>query len=190
MLKTDEKELTGQENGAKQDGPNEDPDLDPEDKIEDPEISIEVIDAVDMDIDQGWLNEILATEMLALTQVYHSEKLQLKALRHNKHPDAKKVGDHMMVLQSQVALIQSVGSPIVGTSANLSGKPSPLTAEGVRSQLNDKVDFVIDGRCPGGRESTVVDVTGETPVILREGAISREEIARVCGDVVLGQEAR
>jgi L-threonylcarbamoyladenylate synthase len=48
------------------------------------------------------------------------------------------------------------------------------------------VDFVIDGgQCPGGRESTIVDVSGETPVILREGAISGEELKRVCGDIIL-----
>jgi L-threonylcarbamoyladenylate synthase len=51
----------------------------------------------------------------------------------------------------------------------------------VRSQLGDKIDLVIDGgQCPGGRESTIVDVTGEVPVVLREGAISREELRKVC----------
>jgi L-threonylcarbamoyladenylate synthase len=81
-----------------------------------------------------------------------------------------------------VALIRGMGAPIIGTSANLSGKPSPLTAEEVNNQLGDRVDLVIDGgKCPGGKESTVVDVTGDKPVILREGAISTEEIERVCG---------
>ena len=84
-----------------------------------------------------------------------------------------------------VALAEGLGTPIVGTSANLSGKPSALTADEVYSQLGDKIDLVIDGgRCPGGRESTVVDVTGEVPVVLREGAISREELERVCGNIV------
>lgn len=77
-----------------------------------------------------------------------------------------------------VALIRGVGAPIVGTSANLSGQPSALTAEDVHTQLGDKIDLIIDGgRCPGGLESTIVDLTGETPVILREGAISREELS-------------
>jgi len=80
-----------------------------------------------------------------------------------------------------VALVEGVGAPIVGTSANLSGKPSTLTADEVYSQFGDRIDLVIDGgRCPGGRESTIVDVTGEAPVVLREGAISREELKRVC----------
>ncbi len=85
-----------------------------------------------------------------------------------------------------IALIEGLGMPIVGTSANLSGKPSPLTAGEVCSQFGNKIDSVIDGgRCPGGKESTVVDVTGDTPVVLREGAISTEKLRQVCKDFVL-----
>jgi L-threonylcarbamoyladenylate synthase len=77
-----------------------------------------------------------------------------------------------------VALVRGVGTPVVGTSANLSGQPSALTYEEACAQLGDKADLIIDGgRCPGGTESTIVDLTGETPVILREGAISREELS-------------
>jgi len=84
-----------------------------------------------------------------------------------------------------VALAGGLGTPIVGTSANLSSMPSPLTADEVYSQLGDKVDWIIDGgRCPGSRESTVVDVTGEIPALLREGAISKGELEQVCGSVV------
>ncbi len=80
-----------------------------------------------------------------------------------------------------VALAEGLGAPIVGTSANLSGKPSSLTADEVYSQFNNEIDLIIDGgRCPGGVESTIVDVTGEIPVVLREGAISREELKQVC----------
>jgi len=83
-----------------------------------------------------------------------------------------------------IALIKGLGTPIVGTSANLSGQPSPLTADEVYSQLGDKIDLIIDGgRCSGGKESTIVDVTGEIPVVLREGAISREELEQVCGSI-------
>lgn len=90
---------------------------------------------------------------------------------------AVRIPDHYI----PVALIEGVGVPIVGTSANPSGKPSPLTADEVCSQLGDRLDLVIDGgRCPGGMESTIVDVTGEKPVILREGAISREELEKAC----------
>ena len=84
-----------------------------------------------------------------------------------------------------VALIEGLGAPILGTSANLSGRPSALTADEVSSQLGGKVDLVIDGgRCPGGRESTIVDVTGEVPVVLREGALSVRELEQACPGVV------
>lgn len=80
-----------------------------------------------------------------------------------------------------VAIIRGLGVPIVGTSANLSGHPSALTAEEVRAQIGDRVDMIIDGgQCPGGIESTIVDLSGETPLILRKGAIPLEEIEQVC----------
>ncbi len=80
-----------------------------------------------------------------------------------------------------VALAKGLGTPIVGTSANISGQPISLTAEEISVQFGDKIDMIIDGgQCPGGRESTVVDVTGEVPVVLREGAISKEELRQVC----------
>jgi len=80
-----------------------------------------------------------------------------------------------------VALAEVVGGPIVGTSANLSGWPAALTAAEVYAQFGSSLGLVIDGgRCSGGRESTIVDVTAKVPVILREGAISRQELQRVC----------
>lgn len=83
------------------------------------------------------------------------------------------------------ALARGLGVPIVGTSANISGQPSPRTAAEVREQLGEGVDFIIDGGpCPGGVESTVVDLTGE-PRLLREGAIPRPEIERVLGCALL-----
>jgi L-threonylcarbamoyladenylate synthase len=78
------------------------------------------------------------------------------------------------------ALIKGSGMPIIGTSANVSGKPPILTAQDVRNEIGESVDLIIDGiPAPSGKESTVVDVTGEVPVILRIGAIPRTEIARV-----------
>jgi len=87
-----------------------------------------------------------------------------------------------------IALAEGIGSPIVGTSANLSGSPSALTAEDVRAQFGDGIDLVIDGgRCPGGMESTIVDVTGETPLVLREGAISKRELEQAYEGIALGE---
>jgi len=80
-----------------------------------------------------------------------------------------------------IALIKGLGAPIIGTSANLSGQPSPVTAEEAHQQLGGKVDFIIDGgRCPGGIESTVIDLTGDVPRIAREGAIPKQAIEEVC----------
>ncbi len=93
---------------------------------------------------------------------------------------AVRIPDHTVT----IALIRGLGNPIVGTSANLSGKPSPVTAGEVRTQLGDKVNLIVDGgRCPGGIESTVVDVSGFSPTIVREGAVSREDITEVCGSL-------
>ncbi len=83
-----------------------------------------------------------------------------------------------------IALIEGLGAPITGTSANLTGSPSPLTAQEVYNQLGDRVDLIIDGGCLGGVDSTVLDLTAEPPRILREGAISSGEIARACGATV------
>jgi L-threonylcarbamoyladenylate synthase len=84
-----------------------------------------------------------------------------------------------------LALIKGLGKPIVGTSANLSGYPSTLTAEEVRLQIGDKIDMVIDGgRCPGGIESTVIDLSGKKPVIRRQGAISIERLRKVLADII------
>jgi len=91
---------------------------------------------------------------------------------------AVRVPDHPV----PIALARGLGGAIVGTSANLSGEPAPVVADDVRRQLGAAVDLVIDGgRCPGGTESTVVDVSGGSPVILREGAVSREAILKAIG---------
>lgn len=72
-------------------------------------------------------------------------------------------------------LISALGAPLAATSANLSGQPEALTAEGVRAALGERVKFVLDGgRCPGGVPSTVVDVTVVPPLIRRPGALASE----------------
>ncbi len=109
-------------------------------------------------------------------------------------PDAVTGGSDKVALRVPnhpvpLALIRGLKAPLIGTSANLTGSPSPLRTQEIYEQLGDKVDLIIEGgRCPGGVESTVLDVTGELPVILREGAISRGEIERVCQTpAVLGE---
>ena len=68
-----------------------------------------------------------------------------------------------------IALLEGLDAPITGTSANLTGRPSPLTTQEVHNQLGDRVDLIIDGECPGGVVSTVIDITTDPIRILREG---------------------
>lgn len=76
-----------------------------------------------------------------------------------------------------LALIKGLGNPITGTSANTSGQPAALTAHEAGQQLEGKIDLVINGgKCPGGKESTIVDITSEPPTILRHGIIPSHEI--------------
>jgi L-threonylcarbamoyladenylate synthase len=72
------------------------------------------------------------------------------------------------------SLLRAIGTALTGTSANLSGKQSPRTANEVIDELGDAVDLVVDGGETEARlPSTVVDVCGHEPVIIREGAVER-----------------
>ncbi len=83
-------------------------------------------------------------------------------------------------------LIEEVGAPLAATSANRSGEPPPVEASDARAQLGGLVDFVVDGgRCPAAQESTIVDLSGPEPRLLRPGAVPAEEI-----EAVLGHELR
>lgn len=76
------------------------------------------------------------------------------------------------------ALLTAWAGPLGVTSANRSGESSLRSAEEVRNSLDGRIDLILDGgECPGGVESTVVDIRGAEPVILRLGALSAEQIA-------------
>lgn len=75
------------------------------------------------------------------------------------------------------AVIAAAGVPVAAPSANRSGRPSPTTAEHVVADLGDRIDLLIDAGPTGlGLESTVVDARGTVPVVLREGAVTREQL--------------
>ena len=81
-------------------------------------------------------------------------------------------------------LLKAFGGGIAAPSANKFGRLSPTAAEHVRQELGDAVDMVLDGGdCEVGIESTIVDLTRETPAILRPGRISAQQI----GDALLAQ---
>lgn len=83
------------------------------------------------------------------------------------------------------ALIRLAGVPVAAPSANTSGRPSPTTADHVWQDMNGKIDMIVDGGAVGiGVESTIIDVSGAEPVILRPGAITREMVSAVLGKEV------
>ena len=123
----------------------------------------------------------------ALTIILNKSDIVPDVITGGSKTIAVRIPDHPV----PISLIKGLGQPIVGTSANLSGQPSALTAEEVRMQIGDKVDMVIDGgSCPGGIESTVVDVSGRKPVVRRLGAISLEQLQRTCPDIQLAKEIK
>lgn len=87
------------------------------------------------------------------------------------------IGIRMPDLPAAVQLIRKAGHPLAAPSANTSGKRSSVTADDVKEDLYGKVEMILDGgECPVGFSSTVVDLTGEEPVILREGAVTKTMI--------------
>ena len=81
-------------------------------------------------------------------------------------------------------LIRLAGVPVAAPSANTSGRPSPTKADHVIEDMNGKIEMIIDGGEVGiGLESTIVDVSGEVPMLLRPGAITIEMLRELLGDV-------
>lgn len=93
---------------------------------------------------------------------------------------AVRMPDHAVAL----ALIDKADTPIAAPSANSSGKPSPTAAHHVLRDLDGRIDMILDGGLTNiGIESTVLDVTGDIPMILRPGWITQEMLAETIGDV-------
>jgi L-threonylcarbamoyladenylate synthase len=85
-------------------------------------------------------------------------------------------------------LLKAVDAPLVAPSANLSKHTSPVTAEHVYADLNGKLALILDGgKCSGGIESTVLDVTERIPRILRAGLITKEMIESVTGECLIAE---
>lgn len=108
--------------------------------------------------------------------------LTLVVPRNRRVPDIVTAGGDTVAVRvpdhdAMRALIRAVGAPLATTSANLSGEPSPVTAAEVAAQLSGRVSLILDGGpCPGGTPSTILDLTGDTPVILREGPLTLADI--------------
>lgn len=79
-----------------------------------------------------------------------------------------------------VRFIAAAGTPIAAPSANLSGSPSPTRAADVFSDMNGRIDAVIrGGNCEVGVESTIVDASGEVPILLRPGGVTIDQIRKI-----------
>jgi len=128
-----------------------------------------------------------AAERLAAT--YWPGPLTLVVRKHDSIPDLVTAGGATVGLRVPghlvaLALIDAAGVPLAAPSANRSNQVSPTTARHVVEGLGERVDLVLDaGPTSVGIESTVVDVTGAVPQVLRPGMISSAAIARAAGSV-------
>lgn len=83
------------------------------------------------------------------------------------------------------AFIKAAGCPIAAPSANISGRPSPTKAQHVIDDMDGRIDVILKGGdCEVGIESTVLDMTGDVPMILRPGIITKEQLEEVLGKTV------
>ena len=88
-----------------------------------------------------------------------------------------KIGIRLPAHRVALALVTAFGGPITATSANISGDPGCLRVEDFKAEMTAQLDLVLDaGQLQGGAGSTVVDATGDTVAVLREGVIPAEAI--------------
>jgi L-threonylcarbamoyladenylate synthase len=126
-------------------------------------------------------------EAIALARAFWPGPLTLILRREDGIPDAVTGGQDTIGLRVPnhpvaLALLAAFDSGIAAPSANRFGRISPTTAAHVREELGDRVALVLDGGpCEVGIESTILDLSRDTPEILRPGAISAAAIARVIG---------
>ena len=139
--------------------------------------SVDELEQVSIDIpDLAWA---LASRFWPgpLTLVLKSSPEVPQIVTAGKQSIAVRMPNHHVPL----ALIRDLGRPITGTSANPSGGPDPVTADDVRRSLGTKVDYIVDGGpAPVATPSTIVDLTGARPRLVRQGAIPWESLCSAC----------
>lgn len=133
-----------------------------------------------------WVQDVPATARL-LAEHFWPGPLTLVLRRGRRVPleatgglqtVAVRVPDHPVAL----GLLSIFGGGVTAPSANRFGSVSPTTADHVRAEFGDAVDFLLDGGpCQVGVESTIVDATGDAPSILRPGGVTREDLEAVLG---------
>lgn len=128
--------------------------------------------------------------MRTLMDTFWPGPLTIIAEKSSTVPDIVTAGLSTVALRmpsnkAALAFLREANVPVAAPSANISGRPSPTTAQHVRDDLFGMIDVIIDGGpCEYGLESTVISVAG-TPTILRPGAVTREMLEAVIGPVKL-----
>jgi L-threonylcarbamoyladenylate synthase len=121
----------------------------------------------------GPLSLLLPRALGCPVSLLASAGLDTVAIRMPAHPVA-------------LALLRATGRPLAAPSANRSGRVSPTSADDVMMELGGRIAAVLDGgRCAVGIESTVLDLCGTEPVILRPGGVSREALEKLLGPIAL-----
>jgi L-threonylcarbamoyladenylate synthase len=140
----------------------------------------------------GWLEDVVrSVPPLAqrLIDVFWPGPLTLILPKTDRIPDLvtaglPTVGVRMPSHPSALALLQRANVPIAAPSANLFGHVSPTTAQHVAEQLGARIDYILDGgSCTVGVESTIVDVSGEQPTLLRPGGLALEVLEAEVGPI-------
>lgn len=110
-----------------------------------------------------------------LTMIFESSPILPSVLTADKGKVGIRVSSHPLAN----ALSGALNVPITGTSANISGRPPCIMADQVVECLGDDVDLILDGGITQGKyPSTILDVTNDPPLIIREGIIKAEEIIK------------
>ncbi len=135
----------------------------------------------------GWEQVTMVAQKLppqaaTLTKRFWPGALTLVVAKAQGLPDRLTAGGPTVAVRmpdhpAPIQLIDGLGGPITGTSANISGGPDLLTLAELTGQIGEKVDHIVtDGPEPAGIASTVIDITSGQPKLLREGAIPFEQI--------------
>jgi L-threonylcarbamoyladenylate synthase len=144
--------------------------------------------------DPSWLSQVAsAVSPVAqrLIDAFWPGPLTLVLPKTDRVPDLvtaglSTVGVRMPSHPSALALLRQANVPIAAPSANHFGHVSPTTAQHVAEQLGSRVDYILDGgACVVGIESTIVDVSGGQPTLLRPGGLALEKLEAVLGPIAI-----
>ena len=136
---------------------------------------------------EGWLAGPLPASAVALAREFWPGPLTLILIRGPRTQREMTAGLDTVAVRCPAhpaaqSLLRQVGEPLAAPSANLFGRISPTDAEAVRQELGGKIRLILDGGpCSVGLESTVVNLVSPVPEILRPGAITADQVAKVLG---------